>query len=49
LIFDVTDPSKAQVFRDETVDRHETVPGGLDEGLIVNSTTWSWNLVREPD
>ena len=49
LIFDVTDPSKAQVFRDETVDRHETVPGGLDEGLIVNSTTWSWNLVREPN
>jgi hypothetical protein len=48
FIFDVTDPSRAQAFRGEIVQRDEGIPSG-GEGLYVLSDTWSWNLVREPD
>jgi hypothetical protein len=49
FIFEVTDPFTAQTFQDEIVDRKESIPSGADEGLIVDTDTWSWNLVREPD
>jgi hypothetical protein len=50
LIFEVTDPSKAQAFRGQEIKHTETKPPWpLDEGLLVYTDTWTWNLVREPD
>jgi len=50
LVFEVTDPSKAQTFRAEEVKHSEAKPPGpLDEGLLVSDEIWTWNLVREPD
>ena len=49
LELQVTDPSVAQAFRGQTDDRQETPASGMDEGFSFFYTTWTWDVVREPN